>query len=275
MSNVIVLEANECDELLTTAVTKQFPAILTYMSKNKWHVSKIVITSYDGRTLHIESTHAINRRQPINIKVGQPVGLSFKYAYGKFVFDTTVQSLEPSQKPGNGGAIALNRPRQIEVIKRRSYYRVFVPKSLSVKVALWHRISKTANPEIPHKYFEGILTDISAGGAMIAIPHTNTTQEGVPAKPDFHKGQFIGLRFTPLPYEKPIIFNAQIRNILPTADNTALCLGLQMVGLEASSEGQHTLTRIAEIVETYHQMNEDEKACPVVESPANQQPAQQ
>lgn len=249
MNNVFVLEKNESEKLIETAVNKQIPAILSYMSKNKWHVSKILITGLGEKKLIIECIQDNHKRQPINIQEGQPVGISFKYSYGKFLFDTTVLSLEPSSDPHHGGSIALDYPTCIEAIQRRSYFRVIVPKAMKVNAALWHRISKTSTPEIPHEYFEGQLMDISAGGLMVALPQTSL-------KPDFRKGQFIGMRFTPLPYETPIIFNAQIRNILPTADNSALCLGLQIVGLEASREGQQTLGRIADIVEKYHQINE-------------------
>jgi hypothetical protein len=52
------------------------------------------------------------------------------------------------------------------------------------------------------------------------------------------------------------MFNAQIRNVLPTQDQTALCLGIQIVGLEASPEGLDTLARIAHVVERYYLMNQ-------------------
>ena len=73
----------------------------------------------------------------------------------------------------------------------------------------------------------------------------------------YRKGQFIGLRFTPLPYETPLVINAQIRTLIPTADESAVCLGLQLVGLEASAEGRETLTRVVHVVEQYHQMNSE------------------
>jgi hypothetical protein len=51
--------------------------------------------------------------------------------------------------------------------------------------------------------------------------------------------------------------SAQIRNVLPTADGSAVCLGLQLVGLEASVEGHQTLTRLARTVDQYYHMNQD------------------
>ena len=72
----------------------------------------------------------------------------------------------------------------------------------------------------------------------------------------FKTGQFIGLQFTPMPYEKPLLIEVEIRHIAPTADEKNLCLGLQMIGLEASVEGREKLSHLCSIVERYHQMNQ-------------------
>jgi len=73
---------------------------------------------------------------------------------------------------------------------------------------------------------------------------------------DFKKGQFVGMRFTPMPYEMPLVVSAQIRNILPTSDGKNASFGLQIVGLEASPEGHEVLTRLIDIVEQYYQINQ-------------------
>jgi hypothetical protein len=123
-----------------------------------------------------------------------------------------------------------------------------VPASLKVNVLLWHRGHKSDNSEVlPSQYWEGRLVDISAGGAQVGV-------DAVEGK-DFRTGQFIGLRFTPMPYETPLMFNAQIRNILPTVDGKSICLGLQIVGLEASPEGRQVLQRLCSIVEQYYHIN--------------------
>ncbi len=190
------------------------------------------------------------------------VGLSFKYGYGKFVFDTTVEGLEPSCSPQadreRGGTIVLAVPQKIEVVQRRSYFRVSVPESLKVEALLWHRSGKLKEKrhlhdaaDEMHNCCHGRLDDISAGGAQITVPHEN----GVP-KTNLKKGQFIGVRFTPTPYETPVMFTAQIRNVLPTADGESSSLGLQIVGLEASPEGRQILTRLIHVVEQYYQMNQ-------------------
>ena len=260
MNEVMTPRGVDIQKILQIVIAKKVPAIMSYLSKNKWHVAKVLVTHLAEEKLKIES--AVSRRQrPINIRVNQPVGISFKYGYGKFVFDTTVKDLELSldsqENRAQGGTIVLAIPDKIEVVQRRSYFRVDVPESLKVKVLLWHRsvkreekgrIHNTADEM--HSGFHGRLVDISAGGAQVVVPQQSDTE-----KAEFKKGQFVGMRFTPLPYETPLVLSAQIRNVLPTADGKNVSLGLQIVGLEASPEGRQVLTRLIGIVERYYQMN--------------------
>ena len=154
-----------------------------------------------------------------------------------------------STDPDSGGQIILNLPDRIEIVQRRNYFRVDVPKSLKVNVVIWHRHHKSEDMhKPPENYWQGKLVDISAGGLQVAID--------VETSPDFRDKQFVGLRFTPLPYEQPLMFNAQIRNIVPSADEKNICLGMQIVGLEASPEGRQMLQRLCGVVERYHQINQ-------------------
>lgn len=261
MNEVMTPRGVDREKILQTAIDAKVPAIMSYLSKGKWHVAKILLTNLGEDKLNVEST--ISRKQrPINIRIDQPVGISFKYGHGKFVFDTTVKALEPSMGPDTnrdrGGTIVLSLPDKIEVVQRRNYFRVNVPETLNVKVLLWHRNGKHEHKNIKHDEVieihnccQGRLMDISAGGAQIIIPTQNDAGQA-----SFKKGQFISIRFTALPYETPLMLSAQIRNILPTADEKNASLGLQFVGLEASSEGREVLNRLIEIVERYYQINQ-------------------
>jgi len=274
MSEIVMLQGPESQTVLQMVVRSQGPAIMSYLSKDKWHVAKVVMKNLQGDKLYVENCHVSGKPHPINIRIDQPVGMNFKHAYGKFVFDTTVVSLEPSCDPESGGTIVLAVPQGVGVIQRRSYFRVNVPKSLRVNTILWHRTGNRAADERTHAYCEGYLTDISAGGAQVIVPLKHGAGPALPGVPrstpagtgagesDFHKGQFLGVRFTPMPYETPLMFNAQVRNVLPTADHTSLCLGLQIVGLEASEEGRQVLSRLAKVVECYHQINLSEGQVP-------------
>jgi len=282
MNKVMLLRGDEPEKILQTAIDKKVPAIMSYLSKGKWHVAKVLLTELVGDRLNLESITSKKKQHPVNIQANQPVGISFKYEYGKFVFDTTVVGFEPSSSlgidEGWGGTIILAVPDRIEVVQRRSYYRVDVPKSLKVKVVLWHRSGRReAKKQIQdaaedtHNYCQGRLVDISAGGAQVVVSYPdeavcpasirqeakgNSSRTFCAGELDFKKGQFVGMRFTPMPYEMPLVVSAQIRNILPTADGKSASLGLQIVGLEASPEGREVLARLTDIVEQYYQINQ-------------------
>lgn len=306
MSEIVMLQGPESQAVLQTVVQSQAPAIMSYLSRDKWHVAKVVMKDLRADRLYVENCHTAGKPHPINIRMEQPVGVNFKHAYGKFVFDTTVVGLEPSSDPEAGGTIILAAPQSIGVVQRRSYFRVNVPVSLRVNVVLWHRTGNRTSEERAHAYCEGRLMDISAGGAQVVVPlrhgtggvpagcdpgSGSPTLNGAPAEvsppvagmtpsvpgapngmtaprvgaagaADFRKGQFLGVRFTPMPYEMPLMFNVQVRNVLPTADHAGLCLGLQIVGLEASEDGRQTLSRLANVVERYHQINQSEGRVP-------------
>lgn len=287
-NKVMLLRGYEPEKIIRTAINKEIVAIMSYLSKGKWHVAKVLLTELAGDRIAIESAAAKKKLHPLNIQPEQPVGISFKYEYGKFVFDTTVVSLEASSGPeagqGWGGKIILAVPDRIEVVQRRSYFRVEVPESLKVKVVMWHRGNRRqAQKEIldapddqtlddrTHNYCQGRLIDISAGGAQVIVPYQNEHDSSTDPRRDsdskvsrsfsagdldLRKGQFVGMRFTPMPYETPVMISAQVRTILPTSDGNGASLGLQIVGLEASPEGRAVLARLIDIVEKYYQINQ-------------------
>jgi len=265
MNGIFMLRKTEVEQILRIAIDERIFAIMSYMSTDKWHVAKVRMADLSADKLSVEKFDSRTRPSLIDIKVNQPVGVSFKHEYGKFVFDTTVVALKPSAGlncGGSGGTIVLAAPDRIEVVQRRSYFRVNVPHFLNVAVMLWH-LSRKRDPSLigerrkdsnavssePRNYYRGVLIDISAGGAQVMLPQQNRTSK------DFRKGQYIGLRFTPMPYEMPLMFNANIRNILPSEDHKSIYLGLQIVGLEASPEGRQVLNRIAEVTKRYYQLN--------------------
>jgi hypothetical protein len=265
MNEVSMLAGAEPREILQTVIEEKVPAKITYLSKGKWHVCKVQLTELGASRLNIQLLTG-KRPQPTNIQIDQPVGISLKYRYGKFIFETKVTDFEPSSDPTSGGKVILAVPDRIEVVQRRSYFRVDVPKSLKVNVMLWHRCSSEETERaIPENYWQGKLIDISAGGFQVAIVREKKT--------DFKIGQFLGVRFTPMPYETPLMFNAQIRNTLPTADDKSLCLGLQIVGLEASPEGRQVLARLVSVVERYYQINQSSASQQDMQGSALRRPA--
>ena len=245
MNDLTIPRGAEPRKLLQSVIEEEIPAIMSYLSRGKWHVAKIIMRKLGASRLNVLLLQG-DKPHPVNIQENQPVGVSLKYRYGKVVFDSKVTGFEQN---GSEAEIVLLVPDRVEIIQRRSYFRVNVPSSLKVNVILWHRQhDENDNRKAPDKYWQGKLMDISAGGLQVAMDNSTN--------PDFRKGQFVTMRFTALPYQQPLMFNAQIRNTLDTADGTGTCLGMQIVGLEASPEGQETLQRLCSVVEEYYQVNQ-------------------
>jgi hypothetical protein len=246
MNNVVMLCGAEPRKVLQAVIDKKVPVIMSYSSRGKRHITKMLMTHLGANILEMEIAPRENP-QPINIYPDQEVSVNLKYGYGKFVFDSTVTDLKPSPNPQSGGIIVIMVPNRIELVQRRSYFRVTIPKSLKVSAKMWYGSAKDEKGNPEHCWC-GTLVDLSAGGAQIALDAS--------LKHNFKTGQFVALQFTPMPYEPPLMLNAQIRKTLLTADRNHICVGVQIVGLEITPEGRQTLQRLCNVVEQYYQMNQ-------------------
>ena len=130
MNEEMMPKGAEPRKILETVVSKKIPALMSYRSKERWHVSKVLLTELGAGRFFIEVSPG-RKPQPLNIQLEQEVGMSIKYGYGKFIFETTVIALEPSAEPSGRGRIVLAVPDRVEMIQRRSYFRVEVPEELN------------------------------------------------------------------------------------------------------------------------------------------------
>jgi len=234
--------------MLETAFERKIPLVLSFLSDYRWSVARGLITAIGEDSFSIRLTPQRSGR-PSGIKRGLKVGASFKYGYGgsydKFIFDTTVMDTAHLQP-----VITLAIPQQIEMVPRRSFQRVNVPDLLEVRVHFCHRYCVSDGERTfvgmgPDR--QGRLIDISAAGMQFAIDASE--------KHDFSKGQFVNIRFAPMPGQTELVLSGRIKNILPTADGRSICFGLEVVGLEASPEGRLVLSRLVGLVEQYNQMS--------------------
>ncbi len=265
MNEVFTLQRDWVEEILRTTIEKKVPAIMSYLSNGKGRIAKVLLTNLGVNSLNVKGTRSKKQPHPISLKVSQTVGISFKHSFGKCVFDTTVVGFEPSSEPTHGGTIILAVPDWIKAVHRRSKFRVDVPKSFKVNVVLWHRGGRFRKKSViwapvrePRDYFQGRLVNISADGAQIVVPYYEGVIQGHFGiqKPVFKKGQFIGLRFTPMPYQTSLMFNARIRKILQTSDNKSISIDMQIIGLDSTPQGRQVLSRLVETVKQYYQINQ-------------------
>ncbi len=158
-------------------------------------------------------------------------------------------ALRPPTQVSGAGTLVFGTPGGAEPYKRRNYVRLNICKVIKLSVLLWHRRKNEDNLEVPwENCWQGRLVDISEGGAQIAVDVTRS--------PDFMKSHFIRLQFAPIPYGTALMFDAQIRKVMPAADNNSVCLGVQFVGLEANPEGRRSLRWLCNSEERYYEARE-------------------
>lgn len=157
--------------------------------------------------------------------------------------------IKPSTKQVSCGTLELRSSDNAKPFQRRNYVRLHVPSPLEIDVLLWHGGRKDDyHKMLPGHSWRGRLVDISEGGAQVAIDAAEGTTLG--------KGRLVGLEFRPKPTESLLEFDAQIREILPTADWKNICLGLQFIGLKANPAGRQGLHRFFNSDGIYYEARE-------------------
>lgn len=249
MSESVVLTGKNVMDVIGKAASDKALISMSHLTKGKWNTNEVHVCGLTDITLHVR-VDSTELKNPMLIAVDQPVGMSLLQGFSKYIFEVPVVGLEPSVNAGQGGTIVLNRPEILEKMKRRAYVRVSVPDPLHVKTLFWHRgYTDDSNAAPLENYWQGDLIDLSAGGLRILID----TQQ----VKNFRVGQIVGLQFTPLPYEKPIVVEGQVKRIGDGSDAKTKYVGIEFLGLEAAGEGREKLHRIIDTINEYeHESSE-------------------
>lgn len=242
----IELKDQKAIEALSEAIGQKTTTRMCHMAGGMWirndvmlfelADSGVVIQTLEGNTAHLD-----------NLQVHQPVGISFQIDHEKYIFDSIILGFESTLATG-GGRILIEIPEVIEKMPRRAYERQPVPSNLNVQALFWHRGYCDGTTCVPtESYWQGQLTNLSAGGCQIAVPLTISDC--------FRANQLIGLQFTPMFYQKPILVEAQVIHLRPEKSEGKVYLGVEFLGLEVSIDGRTILHRLSEVVEEYAKLN--------------------
>ena len=232
----------EIDGFFADACQEQSPVIASMMNEGRWRLIELTVSSVSPKEIVFSSTDTTCEL----LKTEQPVGICVHLGYFKYLFDTMVISI---QKQGLFWRILLDKPEHVERIQRRMYHRQPVPASMKVKVQFWHRgyLNDKTDDDPGELYWQGQLRNLSAGGAQFEIEAED--------KEHFKVGQLLGIQFTPLSYQKPLLLESHVR-YLREQSNGAFKIGVEFLGLEASPEGRKVLSRILAVIGEYEEMNE-------------------
>ena len=236
------LKTDQITDVLLSVIQEKADVVLSFTRLGKWYLHHTQISRFDQESIFLKENTGAK-----DLTIDQPVGISLKHEFSKYLFEAPVIGFEPSINQSCGGKIVFELPERVECMQRRAYFRVFVPSSLNVETLFWHRGYDDGTAEVPvENYWQGKLIDLSAGGVQIAV--------GLEQESNFRTGQLMGLQFTPMPYEKPILAEGQVRHIAKSEDGSQLYIGVQFIGLEATEQGREKLRRVSEVVDEYHKL---------------------
>lgn len=243
-----MLNFSEIKDMFQKACQEKAQASISFTCGGKWRVLNVRIREFSDDSLTM-----ISEKETVDCKIYQPVGICVQVGYYKYLFESTVQSIE---QENNTLKITLDYPEKVDQMQRRAFERREVPASLKVKALFWHRgYMNEENTEQPaEQYWQGRLLNLSAGGAQIVVDNEQSEY--------FHNGQIVGVQFTPMSYQKPLLLEGHIRYLMQDPDQQAFRVGVEFLGLEASPEGRETMHRLVEITNEYERITEENNHIP-------------
>jgi c-di-GMP-binding flagellar brake protein YcgR len=246
MTQKKTLNYSEIKSLFLEAQQQKPPIIGSLVVDGKWQIIELEMHGFSGDYINFSTQEPCQK-----IKRDHPIGVCIHLGYFKYLFGSTVQATELQ---GSSWCILLNRPDSVERIERRVYHRQAVPVNSTVKVAFWHRgyLDDSEN-EPTETYWQGTLLNLSAGGARFEIE--------IEHKEHFRTGQLLGIQFTPMSYQKPLLLETHVKYTEEQSDNRHFRIGVEFLGLEASPEGRQLLDRILEVIGQYAAMNNQKQVC--------------
>lgn len=235
------LRNEQIGHFLNAIIRQGIPAAMTTYHK-KWSIYtvRLIADNVDFLTLKLA--------EPLTdfclLQAEQPVGMRLEYEYDKYIFDSFILQPPSANQPDE---MTIDRPHCIERLVRRAYERQPVPPQLTVRVLLWNR-GLLDSPQLPVKeqYWQGKLINLSVSGALVSLPFD--------AAACFTNNQLLGMQFTPMCHQKPILLEALVRHYQAPENDPCAYLGLEFIGLEATPEGRDLMRTLAHIVEEYKQL---------------------
>lgn len=245
----------ECRNLLQEAVDKQMFLTLTNKRDQNWQIYKSNFLAMQSHRIILAEPTDVAPHGQMEPSPGQELAITFKKGYHKCLFVTRLIEqgrfeIEPDLFVPT---LVVYRPEQIEKIQRRAYNRTAAPASEPVNVAFW---SDDASHPAAQEEYQGVLTNISAGGIGLSVPGAQA--------PLWQEGQQCRLQFVPMPGEEPLCLEASFRHATEADQNDNAIMGFQFVGLEMTEQGRSTLRRLGSIVRIYQQQHKQFKQPAVV-----------
>lgn len=239
------LKLDQIRDILLSAIQETADVVLSSTRSGKWILHHTKISQFDQETISLQENSEAE-----HLVADQPVGICFNVGRFKYLFETTIHSVEIK---GKQVQILLEFPDKVEQMQRRAYERQPVPSNLKVKCLFWHRGYLDDSQDNPlEQYWQGRLLNLSAGGAQIAVD--------LHMKESFSVGQLVGVQFTPMSYQRPLLLEAHVKYLMDQPDKGQFLVGVEFLGLEAGAEGREVLHRLVKVINDYEKLNQTDSS---------------
>jgi len=240
MTRPFRIDTDRQAEILGQAVSKRFPAQVTFRQIDNWCSCKTRFLTMDRHVgeLLIEYPQPTEGPPP-EIVGGQSMDVSFRRGHKKCVFNTLVlgQCRFTLGTIKNVPALKLQYPDEMVELQRRLYHRATVPANMTVPVHLEREEHNQAGA-----ICQATMLDVSAGGISVVLPKHN--------RPDWDRDEPVRCSFRTNSTEPPINVIGQVRHAEPM-DGERVRVGVHFVGLETDSEQSDTLQRITRLASRF------------------------
>ena len=240
-----ILKLEQINDVLSAAIQGKDDIVLSFTRGGRWYLHHTQISRFDQESIFLKENTGAK-----DLVIDQPVGICVNIDHFKYLFEATVHSVE---NIGQHTQIQLGFPDKVEKMQRRAYERQSVPSNLKVKCLFWHRGYLDDSQENPlEQYWQGRLLNLSAGGAQIAVD--------LHMKESFSVGQLVGVQFTPMSYQRPLLLEAHVKYLMDQPDKGQFLVGVEFLGLEAGAEGREVLHRLVKVINDYEKLNQTDSS---------------
>lgn len=244
MNPTFMVPVAQREQIITEAITRRCPLSLSCKVSQGWITfhSRLLGASLESRQLVIEYPSR-DGGHGMEFMGGEHLGISFRRGPKRCVFNAMVvgQCRYELSRGTEVPALRISWPDEVHELQRRMFYRAPVPEGRFVPVSL---MRVTPNGENPLESFSGQLLDVSLGGLSIAFDRGR--------HPRWDYDTVVECSFTPTAAEPPIGACGRVRYVQPMGDRYRV--GVQFVGLEATSDGSAVLERLRRICTEYQQL---------------------
>lgn len=247
------LQVSEIDQVLQSALERQIPVTVTLLENGHWVNQYTRLVEIGPQRVLIEMPVAAAAGQQHEFSPADKIGLSFKLKHHKYIVSGTVAGRQRhcGLDGVERGVLSVCKPSRMHRLQRRLYIRAVVPDGIIARASLWlgGREAEPAGVTPQTPVWSGRIMNLSLGGIQVTV-----SDSGVRL---LETGDLLGVRMAFGAGQETVFGDLQLRHIAADGDNTIL--GLQLLGLEQTSDGRKAIAVLGRRITEFQRLAPDDR----------------